>query len=403
MWTIVNLDLSAVAGAQAFMSDGAPAVSVARGGAGSSVRLMVSGLGSLDITDLDEQGGGPQPWLLIVGQQAYWKGDNAALSIVVGPGGTCSVSGDGNAFNVQLVPFPPVDERDLELFSQMATSGFLPYPDLPPDGRPYGDVAQTAAAMFAYSPAAMDLGLSVYDWTTPDFFRMDVFNYYRYIALAGAPLSDGDIINAIWTTNWPPYQPSDAQFMASMLMSPCYSELEVQVQYDRFSAELKILLDALKRITVAAVQSMPRTSILSIPALYSGQVDVSNLGAGAFATYFLEYPGNAGPPGTPMGMPLEQALETFLAPDQPVTLKSFLSTTDSEQDALRYSNGILLQLTPDPSRAVWTDCAYVTPLSNEATKTEYLFVPGSRFLMGKSWQETMGGKTITIISMQELG
>ena len=168
------------------------------------------------------------------------------------------------------------------------------------------------------------------------------------------------------------------------------------------SAPLKANLDALKRVTSAALQAMPRTSVFAIPALYSGQVDVSNRPA-AFATYFLEYPGNAGPPPTPMGEPLNQALAGFLNEGSVVTLKSFLSTTDTQSDAANYANGILLQIAPNPGSVVWGQCAYVTPLSNEATKTEYLFGPGAQFLMGPSGPQTIGGKTLMVIQMTSMG
>jgi hypothetical protein len=402
MWTITSLDLSALPGAGAFMSDGAPVVDTERGGAGVSARLMITGLGSIDITDMGAQSAGPQAWLIVVANQDYWCSGNAAMAIVAAANGTLLVTGDGNGFDAQTAPFPIVAEGDLDLFSTMVSEGLVPYPELippPPAGRPYADVAPVAADFFAYTPDAESFGLAVYDWTTADFFRMDVFNYYCYTAAPGQPLDGADIVNAIWTSNWPPYQPGNPQFMGSMMMQPCTSQAQVQAQYDQVSDQLALLLGALKRVTVAALASMPRTSVVATPALYSGQVDVSNLGETALATYFLEYPGNAGPPPAPMGMPLATALSGFMAPGAEVTLKSFMSTTDSQQDALNYSNGILLQISPGGDFPVWTQCAYVTPLSNEATKTEYLFMPGARFVMGQSSQETIGGKSVTVIPM----
>jgi hypothetical protein len=190
--------------------------------------------------------------------------------------------------------------------------------------------------------------------------------------------------------------------MAHGAYATCTTEREVTAEYERVAGTLRGMLDALKRITTAAVRSMPRTSGLAVPRLYSGQVEISNLGEPAFARHFLEYPGNAGPPPATMGMPLDRALRTFLAPGQTVTLKSFLSTTDSQQDALHYSNGILLQIDRAPSDPVWPESAYITPLSDEADKTEYLFAPASRFQMSDSHQETIGGKLITVINMTEL-
>ena len=400
MWTIEELDLSRVPGGEAWVSDGASPVGTPRGGAGQSVRLMIGALGSIDITDMGNQGGGPAPSLIMVGPTPYWNSGTASMSLAAQPDGSVAVSGDGNAFTVLLDPYQVPDPGALELLDQMVEAKFVPYPTLPPGGRPYGDVIATAGAFFAWSGDAAALGLAVYDWTTADFFRMDIFNFYRYTALPDGPLSQDDIVNAIWTASWPPYVPSDPNFMGSMLMQPASSREDVASQYPNVAPTLQTLLDALKEVTAAALAAMPRTSTLAVPNLYSGQVDVSNLGEAALATYFLEYPGNAGPVGTPMGMDLEAALAGFMAPGQTVTLKSFLSTTDSEADALHYSNGILLLISPAAdNHGVWSNCAYVTPLSNEAVKTEYLFGPGSAFVLGQSYPLTVGGKTVTVIPL----
>lgn len=400
MWIINSLDLSSVPSDQGYMSDGLPVVGITRGGQGTSFRLMVTGLGYIDITDCGLQGSGSQPYLLFIASYAYWySGPTASIAMTVTSSLQCAVIGDGNSLNVYFTPFPFFDPSDLDVVAEMAEAGLIPYPVLPADGRPYSAVAATAAAFFPFSASATEIGLTVYDWTTPDFFRMDVFNYYQYTMVAGEPLDGNDIVTAIWTTNWPPYVASDPNFMGSMMMTPATSEADVATQYQAVNVQLKADLDCLKRVIAAALQAMPRTTVLSIPALYSGQVDVSNLGTSAFATYFLEYPGNAGPPPAPMGEPLNQALAGFLSAGNVVTLKSFLSTTDTQNDAVNYSNGILLQITPNGGSVVWGQCAYVTPLSNEATKTEYLFGPNAQFLMGPSSQQTINGKTLTVIQM----
>ena len=167
---------------------------------------MVTGLGSIDITDCGAQPGGPQSYLLNIANTPYWySGSAASIALAAGPNGQCGVAGDDNMFNVGFSPFPVISNSDLAIVFNMIQVGLIPYPVLPADGRPYGDVVATAAAFFPFSTNAAEIGLTVYDWTTPDFFRMDVFNYYQYTAVAGEPLDDGDIINAIWTTNWPPF------------------------------------------------------------------------------------------------------------------------------------------------------------------------------------------------------
>jgi hypothetical protein len=397
MWTIAFLGLPPGAG-PATMSDGQPVTGVQRSG-DDVLRLMVKDLGWLDILDEGLVAGGPQPSALDVGGQTYWYAGQASMSLTVSPQGQCQVSGDGNLFTVPLQPFPLLDPDDLGLLFEMVQIGLVPYPQLPPDGRPFQDVMAAAARLFAWSDNPFDLGMVVYDWTSPDFFRMDVFNYYRYTAIAGAPLDLPDIANGVWTTNWPPYVASDPTFMGSMMMQPATSLADVSAQLQNVAGSLLPVLDMLKRLTSAALVALPRTSLAAVPVLYSGQVDVSNLGETALATYFEEYPGNAGPVGTPMGEPVQTALQTFMAPGSVVTLKSFLSTTDSVADAAKYSNGFLLEVGPPAQALSWPTCAYITHLSNEASKTEYLFGPGAQFVTGSAYPAVIGGKQVLVIPL----
>jgi hypothetical protein len=404
MWTIASLNLSAVPGSQAYMNDGLPVVGTPRNTVGSSYRLMIAPYGYVDITDAGPQPSGPAPDQLAVMTQPYWYASNATLSLTVASNGSLSVSGDGNSFAVPLVAFPPISANDIALVDQMVKQKILPYQQLVGGARPFSAVAALAKTFFPWTPYDYQLALALYDWTTADFFRMDVFNYFRFTAYPGQPLSAPDIVHAIWTSSWSPYTPKDAPFMNSMMMIPALSEADVALQYEKVNQQLQTYLDALKRVTAAALDAMPRTSYLSKPKLYSGQVDVSNLSIETFPVYFTQYPGNAGPPPMNMAMPLPQALTTFMQPGQLVNLKSFMSFTDSLEEAIKYSNGIVVEMSPQkdpPTNWNWLQCAYITALSNEVDKTEYLFMPGSQFIMGQSSQQTYDGKNYTVIQMSE--
>lgn len=52
-------------------------------------------------------------------------------------------------------------------------------------------------------------------------------------------------------------------------------------------------------------------------------------------------------------------------------------------------------------RKIWEECAYITSLSDGATKTEYLFTAGAQFVMGTASQQTYNGKPVTVINMTE--
>ena len=399
MWTIQQVTVDGGVSSDAYMSDGKPVLGTRRGPEGTSFRLYVTGRGMLDITDTGHQPGGPHYWQLVINGQVYGYDGDGGLLIWIGADGTFTVTGDGNDIAGRLLPLPEISGGDLALLQQMKAESLVPYRQLQPGERPYSAVEETAEQYFAFSQAWSDLGLTVYDWTTADFFRMDMYHLYRYTAVHGMPLDDNDIINGIWTSNWPPYTPQDPAFMVSLMMLPATSEQQVAVQYQKVKQQMLTYLDALMRLTRSSMYSMPRTSTLAKPMLYSGQVAISNLGQDAMAVYFEQYPGNAGPVGAPMGMPIDEALQSFMSPGSLLTLKTFVSFTDSEDDAQHYSNGIIIEMSPPKGAAVWPQCTYITPLSDGATKTEYTYAPGSRWEITGSRKETIGDKTYTVLSM----
>lgn len=401
MWSIQNVIVEAP-DIEVTLSDGLP-ISARRGPAGSSVRMAVGRLGFLDITDTGHQTGGPHYWQLHFNGEIYWYDGEGAPSIIIRSDGHFLVTGDGNEVKGRLKPVPEVLPRDVDLIKEMEDHRLIPYQSVTGNQRPFSAVEPLANQYLGFSPLARTLALSIYDWTTADFFRLDIFHFYRYTALPGSPASDDDIINAISTTSWPPYTPADKFFMHSMMMGPVSEPYQagVTAQYPNIKQSLIQYLDALGRVTTAAMQSMPRTSVLSKPELYSGQVDVSNLGPDALATYFLQYPGNNGPKGSPMGMPIDQALTGFMQPGSVINLKSVMSFTHSLEDAQRYSNGIIVRIKPSPGSEVWTQCAYITPLSNEVDKIEYTFPGGSAFKVNNYEKQIIDGREYVVIYLEE--
>lgn len=399
MWTIQSCQVPQ--GTTDYMSDGQPIVGTRRGPESASFRLYAAGLGFLDITDTGHQTGGPHDWQLVINGQVYWYDGDGGPAIVIHQSGGFEVTGDGNSISGQLLPQPDIKASDLALMEEMIAAKLIPYQDPQPGERPYSSVAPLAKQYLQYSTAWYNLGLTVFDWTTADFFRMDVYHLYRYTEVSDQPLHDNDIIQSIWTSSWPPYTPQNPPFMHSLLMTPADSEADVTAQYATTHCTMRAYTDALQRLTSAAIESMPRTSIISKPMLYSGQVAISNLGTDAMAVYFKEYPGNAGPVGAAMGMPIEEALNTFMAPGNVIHLKSFISFTDNLEDAQHYSNGIIIEMAPAPNSVIWHQATHITGLSDEADKIEYTFIPGSGWLITGWRKETLKGKDYTVISARE--
>jgi hypothetical protein len=286
----------------------------------------------------------------------------------------------------------------------MEKTGLIPYRNIPTGGKSAAEIASLGRQYFPFTPYSYEIALAIYDWTTADFFRMDLFHLYRYTQLTKSPLDMAQIANGIWTANWPPYVPSNADFMNSFMMIPAESLSDVSSQLDKVAGSLQVYLDALARLIIAGKYALPRVSQLSQPFLYSGQVAISNLGESAFPIYFQEYPGNAGPVGKVMAMDLDVALDTFMAPSNVVILKTFISFTNSLNDAMHYQNGIVLKLSPPAQLRTWGDgITYITPLSDEANKIEYTFSPGANIQIDSFEKKTVNQKQVTIIDMTFLG
>lgn len=405
MWSIVDVTVNGAAANAAF-TDGAP-LSARRGGAPGAVRLWVEGAGGLDFASLLIDANGQSR--LAIGGVTYCFVTDISISIVIrsimlrGAPTFVAWPQAAGAFAGVATPLIPTTELTPSAYAavqEMETFGIIPYRNDPNGGKSKAQIEALGRQYFPYSPHSYELALSVYDWTTADFFRMDLFNLYRYTQAPGEPLDSAQIAQGIWTSRWGSYTPSDPDFMNSFLMSPASTLGEVERQLSSVENKLSGLLAGLKAATQTAMMAMPRTLTSVYPALYSGQVAIQNLGQPAMAVYFEEYPGNAGPVGSTMGMPIDEALKGFMAPNATLTLKSFISFTNDQEGAMHYSNGILLSLTPPSGKVDWgEDITYITPLSDQDDKIEYTLHPGAQLVVTGTHQETFSGKTITVIDL----
>jgi hypothetical protein len=385
------------------MSDGLP-MDARRGGAGNSFRMIVSGKGFLDITDMGHQPAGPHYWQLILNGAIYWYDGDGNISLTIDNDRGFSAEGDGNHIQGELLPLPDVSEEDADLLDQMMAEKIVPYQNIPDDpGKTKQELETLAERFFPYTPYHFQLAMSVYDWTTPDFARFDFFRIFVYTGVDGSPLDKSGIANAIWTSSWPPFTPKNKDYMNSFMMTPAYSLEDVSNQLEKVADNLYRYNEAELRLFKAAVTSLPRTGTLAVPQLFSGQVAISNLGTHHFAPEFLQFPGNTGPIFKPLEMPLHDALDTFIQKGKTITTKAVMSFTDNLEDAMHYQNGILIVLNPPPDAVVWDHSAYITSLSDGPDKTEYTFPPGASFLVKDTRYQTYQNKTILVLTLELTG
>ena len=197
--------------------------------------------------------------------------------------------------------------------------------------------------------------MSVYDWTTASFARVVFMKVFQYTDIKENPfpIDKPSITNMIWESNWQSYVPQNEDYMRTFLMTPANTEADVQAQLDKVSARLHQFSDVHNRLLAAAMHSLPRTPVMAKPRLFSGQVDIYQFGLERFGVEFLECPLNAGPVGTALTMPFASALSSVVATGRVVTTKMVWSFTDALEDAMHYSNGIVLVANPPGDSWVW--------------------------------------------------
>ncbi len=379
MWAINSVTNKTLPPENIQFSDGGPTTAV-RGPEGASFRLVVNGFGFLDFTDTGHQPSGPHNNQLVINGNIYWYDGQGAIDLTINNDGSYVITGDGNNFSGDLIPLPTISKEDISNFVWMLRKGYIPYHNIPDEpGKTADEIIYLGLQYFPYSANSFELAMSLYDWTTPDFTRIDFMRLFTYTGVENNPLDMGSIANGIWTANWPPYTHKNKDYMNSFMMLPADNLQDVQNQLKEKASVLYVKNISESNVINAALQSMPRTSCIAVPKLYSGQVAISNLGSEHFATYFLELPANNDPSLPPLQMALEDALDSFMEKGKFITLKSFMSFTDSFLDAQHYSNGIVIIVSPPNGAVTWERAIYITPFSDGPNKIEYLFQPNTRF------------------------
>ncbi|KLO07087.1 hypothetical protein SCHPADRAFT_837093 [Schizopora paradoxa] len=396
-----------------WFSDGAPVTSP-RPGDGTSYRLIVDRLGFLDLTStpfagtlqfraIDANGGvivNPNPADPVM--ELNLKIDTSGGFVLTS---TSRRPGDGYVPSVsgRLKPLPTVSASDVAFIDTMVKGGYVPYPNVSgAPGKTFEEIAALGKRLFPFTPFSFQLALCVYDWTTASFTRMVFMKIFEYTGIPPPPFptDQSSIAAMIWASNWGSYNPQNVEFMRSFLMKPAYSLDNVRTQLNDVGSELHNFSAVQNRLLSAAMNSLPRTTLFKHAQLFSGQVDIYQLGLDRFGIGFLESPANNGPVGQELISTFADALSTYVSAGRTITTKMVWSFTDSVEDAMHYSNGILLVANVPQDSWVWDQASYITPLSNDPAKTEYTFHPGSQFRVESITNATVSGRNIVIITLQ---
>jgi hypothetical protein len=416
MWKLSNSS-----GPQLWFSDAAPLDSI-RGGHGVSSRLIIDTQGFIDFTELH------LPSAIILDLNGNLVQSSIPSTIDLDDGShpwaniTLTIPGDGTfvasasftgsaSTNVASVagkvkPLPSISASDVAFFDDMIARKHVPFQNIPDaPGKSPEEIKKLGAQFFPFTPYSFQLAMSIYDWTSASFARMVLMKIFQYTGIPQAPLplDSSSITWAIWKTNVGTYAPSNADFMNSFLMKPTSSEKDLRSQFDLIAPQLHEFSDIENRLLSAAVQALPRTSLSAKRHLFSGQMSIHHLGLDHFGIEFLECPLNKGPVTHPLQINFDSVMSSYVSADKIITTKMVWSFADNTDDAMHYQSGVLLVANwPDDPSWVWETTAYVTPLSDDPEKTEYVFPPGSRFRVLSAERATVQGKKVMIINLQPL-
>ena len=386
-----------------WFSDGSSVTDV-RGGSDLSSRLIVDGQGFLDITDLRVP---PNTISIYLNGQEISAGSDE-LWITIGLGfsgkGLFTAKIGGTSTTGKLKPFPNISIEDITFIRRKIEEKYIPYQNIPDaPGKTVKEIERLGRQFFPFTSHSFELAMCVYDWTTASFVRMVLCKVFEYTGVPPSPLhplNKSEVANMIWLSNWRSYNPRDKYYMNSFMMRPAHTLDDVKLQLAEVAPALREISDVENRLLSAAVLALPRTSIFSKRRLYSGQLDIYQFGLDRFGTEFLECPLNKGPVTDSMTIPFELVINTYVSPGSIITTKMFWAFTDTVEDALHYSSGILIIANPPhPTSRVWDTVSHITPLSDDSEKTEYIFPPRSRFRVLEVEKTTANGKPLTVINL----
>jgi hypothetical protein len=289
----------------------------------------------------------------------------------------------------------------------MIRDKFMPYQNIL-DGYPktVEEIRALGKQYFPFTPYSFELAMCIYDWTTASFARMVLFKIFQYTDISSEfvshphPLDRESLATKIWQSDFSPYTPKDPDYMRTFLMEPAHSLDHLKAQFDEVVDEVYKFSEIENRLLAAAAQSMPRTSLTSTPQLFSGQVDIQQLSTKHFGIEFYECPLNSGPVGSQLAYPLTDALASYLSVGNTITTKMTWSFTDDIDAAMHYSNGIVLTLNPPSDAWLWDDLAFITPLSDDPGKIEYIASPGTQFEIESVYEADVSGKLVTVIGLK---
>lgn len=403
MWSISSVKVNSKVATSYYVCDGMPLEKV-RGPEGASFRLMINGLGYIDINDVGHQAGGEHYWALDLNGQRYWYDGQGSIDFIIEIDGSFLATGQGNEVSGRLKSLPIVTPEVLALFDEMMNKKLVPYQN-PPSGttKSIEELKVLGAKNYPDDPNGFNYAMCLYDWTSPDFIRIDAFNQMVYSGVKGLPLDLDSLAETIWACDYPSCTAKDADFMNMFMMKPATSEQDVRQQLESVATKVQQYAIAETTLQINALIKLPKVSSKTYPLLYRGGMAISGNTLKNFASSLLEYPGNSGPITKPLTCSFEEALNTILKPGSTITLKTPWSFSNDLDGAKVWQRGILVTCKPPEGYDVWPGGADITDFSLNPDTFEVNFPPNTRFEIESYEWITIKDKPVCHFIMKMLG
>ncbi len=403
MWSISTLNTTGAT--QVYACDGQPITATPRDVGGGVCRLIIAPFGYIDLVDQVHVSDGLPYWTLDANGQVYPYSGDAVVSITVTSATGFTLTGAEGTISGDLKPLPVLAGETIDAFRQMIEMKIVPYQN-PPSGTEKSavELQALADAYFPGNPYGFDLAMALYDWTSSDFIRQDIFSQLQYTGVAGCPLDLVTMANVIWGCNYPGYSAQDANFMNQFTMQPAYSLQNVYDQLQQVAATVKPLAMAELDVFKDAILRLSPLSVAECPYLYRGAMPMSGgYDTGDFAPSLSEFSGNEGPTFAPLYQAFSEALDGVLKPGSIITTKGPWSFSNDLAGAKVWQNGILITLRPPQGAKYWPGCADITPFSLNPETFEVNMPPPTRYRIESYEWTTIEDKPVCHFTMTILG
>lgn len=277
---------------------------------------------------------------------------------------------------------------DLEILSHMSSNRLFTYysedrESLELDINTPSRLQEIATEYFTgSSDQTFLIATSLYDWTTANFFRTKLVLNYRYddgCMDQNAQLDIDTISDIIAGANWGRYKPTNKWFMNSFLLEPVENNLpkiesveNIRLQLHA-AKNLNYMVFAESRVFDYALKQLPKTPVDTVQILSRGAY-VYGLELNEVAMFKPENVGNK------IWYHASEIRDTVLYSGAIVTTRTPWSFIDNSVDAQKYSQGVIIHAHIADHCKYW-GCMYITPFSNNITKTEWVCPINSTFLV----------------------